>query len=183
MTALELQNLHPELLRHVKICTVQRCLQKELDLPSHKLAKKTADYQENEDKMACICKEIHLTPKQWRKVMFYDESSFQVFKMGSTTVWHPRSSDRFDPLYTISTVKHLQLVMVWGYFLGEKGRGGLYFLPKNKKMNAELYLQVLEEHMLSKEEHKMSKKKTPNFEILQEELKKVWYREMSMEYF
>ena len=39
--------------------------------------------------------------------------------------------------------------MVWGCFSGEKGRGGLYFLPKNKKMNAELYLQVLEEHMLN----------------------------------
>ena len=29
---------------------------------------------------------------------------------------------------------------------------------------------------------KMSKKKTPNLKILQEELKKVWCQEMSMEY-
>ena len=39
--------------------------------------------------------------------------------------------------------------MVWGCFSGEKGRGDQYFLPKNKKMTAELYLQVLEEHMLN----------------------------------
>ena len=39
--------------------------------------------------------------------------------------------------------------MVWGCFSGEKGRGGLYFLPNNKKMNADLYLQVLEDHMLN----------------------------------
>ena len=81
--------------------------------------------------------------------MFSDESNFQVFKMGSTTVRRPRSSDHFDPRYTVPTVKHPQSVMVWGCFSGEKGRGGLHFLPKNKKMNAELYLQVLEEQMLN----------------------------------
>ena len=29
------------------------------------------------------------------------------------------------------------------------GRAGLYFLPKNKKMNADGYLQVLQEQMLN----------------------------------
>jgi len=81
--------------------------------------------------------------------MLSDESNFQVFKMGSTTVRCPRSSDRFGPWYTVPTIKHPQLVMVWGCFSGEKGKGDLYFLPKNKKMNAELYLQVLEDHMLN----------------------------------
>ena len=157
--------------------------------------------------------------------MFSDESNFQVFKMGYTTARRPRSSDRFDPRYTVPTVKHPQSVMIWGRFFGEKGRGGLYFLPKNKKMNVELYLQVLEEHMLNfyhihgsevfmhdsapchkarkitrhfeqkqisflecpgnspdlnpiencwhQMKKKMYKKKTPNLEILQEELEKV----------
>ena len=67
--------------------------------------------------------------------------------MGSTTMRHPRSFDRFDPQYTVPTVKHS--VMVWGCFSKEKGMGGLYFLPNNKKMNANLYLQVLEDHMLN----------------------------------
>ena len=61
----------------------------------------------------------------------------------------PRSSDCFDPRYTVSTVKHPQSVMVWGCFYEEKDRRGLYFFPKNKKMIAELYLQVLEEHMFN----------------------------------
>ena len=39
LTALELQNLHQELLQHVKIHTVQHRLQKDLDLPSRKPAK------------------------------------------------------------------------------------------------------------------------------------------------
>ena len=81
--------------------------------------------------------------------MFSNKSNFQVFKMGSTTVWCPRSSDHFDPTYRVPTVKHSQSVMVWGCFSGEKGRGGLYFLPNNKKMNADLYLQVLDNHMLN----------------------------------
>ena len=69
--------------------------------------------------------------------------------MGSTTVWHSRLSDHFNPQYTVPTVKHSQSVMTWGCFSGEKGRGSLYFLPKNKKMNAELYMQVLEDHMFN----------------------------------
>ena len=40
LTALELQNLHPELLQHVKIRTVQHRLQTDLDLQSHKPTKK-----------------------------------------------------------------------------------------------------------------------------------------------
>ena len=39
LTALELQSVHPELLQHVKIRTVQHCLQKNLDLPNCKPAK------------------------------------------------------------------------------------------------------------------------------------------------
>ena len=41
LTALELHNLHPELLQHVKIHTVQLCLQKNFGLPSRKPAKKS----------------------------------------------------------------------------------------------------------------------------------------------
>ena len=96
--------------------------------------------------LAFAKKYAHWTAEQWRKVMFFDESNFQVFKMGSTTVRHPRSSDHFDPRYTVPV---RVLVIVWECFLGEKGRGGLYFLPNNKIMNADLYLQVLEDHMLN----------------------------------
>ena len=81
--------------------------------------------------------------------MFSDESNFQVFKIGSTTVRGPRSSDHFNSRYTVPTVKHLQSVIVWKCFSGEKGRGSLYFFPNIKKINADLYLQVLKDHMLN----------------------------------
>ena len=85
LTALELQNLHPELLQHVKIRTVQHRLQNDLDLPSRKPAKKNSDYRKNEDKWLAFAKKYsHWTTEQWRKVMFSYESNFQVFKMGCT---------------------------------------------------------------------------------------------------
>ena len=234
MTALKLQNLHPELQQYVKIRTVQHRLQKDLDLQSCKPAKKPLITERMKTKRLAFAKKYsHWTTEQWRKMMLFDERNFQVFKMGSTTMRHPRSSDRFDPRYIVLTVKLPLSVMVWKCFSEKKGRGGLYFLPKNKKMNAEVYLQVLEEHMLNfydihgseviihdsaschkarkitryleqkqlnvlewpgnssdlnpiencwhKMKNKISEKKTPNLEILQEELKKVWCQEMSME--
>ena len=69
--------------------------------------------------------------------------------MGSTTVRRPRSYDRFDPRYTVPTVKYPESVMLWGSFSGDKGREALYFLSKSKKINADFYLKVLEENMLN----------------------------------
>ena len=150
MTALELQNLYPGLLQHVKIRLVQHRLQKDSDLTSRKPAKKPLITERMKTKRLAFAKKYsQWTTEQWRKVIFFDESNFQVFKMGSTALRRPRSSDHFDPRYTVPTVKHQLLVMVWGCFSGEKGRGGLYLIPKNKKINAVLYLQVLEEHMLN----------------------------------
>ena len=81
--------------------------------------------------------------------MSSDESNFPVFRLGSTTVQRPRSSHRFDPWYTVLTVKHTESVTLRESFSGDKRRGGLYSLPKNKKTNADLYVKVLEEHMLN----------------------------------
>ena len=65
--------------------------------------------------------------------MFSYESNFQVFKMGSTTVRRPTSSDRFDPRYTVPTVKHPQSVMVWGCFSGKKAGEACTFSPETKR--------------------------------------------------
>ena len=57
--------------------------------------------------------------------MFSNESNFQVFKMRSTTVWRLRLSDRFDPRYTVLTVKHTGAAR-------NKKRGGLNFFAMVK---------------------------------------------------
>ena len=39
--------------------------------------------------------------------------------------------------------------MVWGAFSGSLGRAGLYILPKNETMRAQIYTKVLEDHLHS----------------------------------
>ena len=150
LTALALQNLYPGLLQPVKIRTVQHCLQKHLDLTSRKPAKKSLITERMKTKRLAFANKYSNGPLNSGGMWYFSMRAIsKSFKMGSITVRRPRSSDHFDPRLTVSTVKHWQLVMVWVCFFGEKGRGGLYLIPKNKKMNAVLYLQVLEEHMLN----------------------------------
>ena len=134
LTALELKNLHPELLENVALRTIQHCLQKGLGLPSRKAAKKPLlTKRMKKQRIAFAKKYIHWTPAQWKRVMFSDEINFQVFRVGSPMVRRPHDSNRFDPRFTVPTIKHPDSIMVWGAFSGEMGRAGLYFLPKNKK--------------------------------------------------
>ena len=73
---------------------------------------------------------------------------FKCIRSASTKVRRPLNSDRYDPRYTVKTVKHPAQVMVWGCFTGANGRGGLYFLPKGEMMNGATYKTVLEDHLL-----------------------------------
>ena len=83
LTALELKNLHPELLENVAVRTIQHRLQKGLGLPSRKAAKKPLLTERmKKQRIAFARKYIHWTPAQWKRVMFSDESNFQVFRVG-----------------------------------------------------------------------------------------------------
>ena len=79
--------------------------------------------------------------------MFCDESTFKLVRGGSKTVRRPSTASRYDTRFTVKTVKHPAIVMVWGAFSGTKGRGCLYFLPKDVTMKASNYVNVLEEHL------------------------------------
>ena len=84
----------------------------------------------------------------WRKVMFCDESSSWLARGGYKLVRMPSRVSRYDSSYNNKTVKHPKSVMVWGTFSGDKGRGGLYFLPNNVTMRGDNYLRALDHHML-----------------------------------
>ena len=49
--------------------------------------------------------------------------------------------------YCQKTVKHPDYVMVWGCF-SMRGRGGMWFLPKNEKMRGPRYTEVIREHLV-----------------------------------
>ena len=83
----------------------------------------------------------------WRKVIFSDESTFRLVQGRYKLVRWPSGVSRYDSRYIIKTVKHHKSIMVWGAFSGDKGRGGLYFLPNNVTMRGDNYLIVLD-HML-----------------------------------
>ena len=80
----------------------------------------------------------------WRKVMFCDESTSRLVLRGYKLVRRPSGVSRYDSRYIIKTVKHPESVMVRVAFSGDKGRGGVYFLPKNVTMRGDSYLSVLD---------------------------------------
>lgn len=149
ITAAELKNNYPELLKNVAIRTIQHRLQKDLKLPCRRAARKPLLTERMKKRRLSFAKKYQdWTPEQWKKVMWSDESTFRLLRIGSKVVRRPSDVSRYDPRYTIKTVKHPDSVMVWGCFSGAKGRGGLYFLPKNVTMKASNYIEVLREHLL-----------------------------------
>ena len=75
----------------------------------------------------------------WRKVIFCYESTSRLVLRGYKLVRRPSGVSRYDSKYIIKTVKHPKSVMVWGVFSGDKGRGGLYFLPQNVHERGQLF--------------------------------------------
>ncbi len=80
--------------------------------------------------------------------MYSDELTFSLVNSRSVTVRRGKQMCRYKHWFVMKTVKHSASVMVWACFSSKKGRGGLYFLPKNCTMNRERYKQVLVDHLL-----------------------------------
>jgi hypothetical protein len=77
--------------------------------------------------------------------LFSDESTFCQFGSFINFVRRPQGQ-RFNPKYTVSTVKHSPKVMVWGSF-SARGRGTLYFVPPVTTVNSAAYLDILEQKL------------------------------------
>lgn len=133
----------------ISVRRIQEVLQKDLNMPARKAAKKPLLTPQMVKKRLAFCRKFSSwTPEQWEKVMFSDESTFRLINPRGVIVRRPTTLCRYKHRYTISTVKHSASVMVWGCFSGTVGRGGLYFLPKNQTMNGPRYKEVLEEHLV-----------------------------------
>ena len=77
---------------------------------------------------------------------------WEQFSSFSDGVYHSATSKVIWPFWPSvygSSYKTSRVSHVVGIFCGDKGSVGFYFLPKNKKMNADLYVKVLKEHMLN----------------------------------
>ena len=90
----------------------------------------------------------HWSPHMWKKVMFSDESWFELWQAGRfARVRRPRGSDRFDPKFTVKTIKFPKKQMVWGCF-SWAGRGKLAFLDTGDTMNQHSYLAILKQKLM-----------------------------------
>ena len=149
VTAKELKNMHADVLGEVSVRTIQHRLQKDLKLPCRRAAQKPLLTDKMRKQRLDFCRRHeHWTSEDWRRVVFSDESAFKTMAKRQKLVRRPSGADRFDSRYTVKTVKFPAGVMVWGCFSGEKGCGHLFFLDKNVNMNAAVYVNVLENHML-----------------------------------
>jgi transposase len=149
LTSTELKKLHPILLQNVSARTVRHKLLHELGIPSRKAAKKPLLTKPMKLKRVKFAKQYKdWTKEMWNSVMFSDESSFKCIRSTSNRVRRPIGANRYDPKYTVKTVKHPDSVMIWGCYSGNRGRGGLFFLPKKVMMNSERYIGVLKDKLL-----------------------------------
>jgi Mn-dependent DtxR family transcriptional regulator len=125
---------------------IRQVLHTTLKLPSRRPAKKPLLTPGQKQKRLEFCRQYeHWTVEEWSKVLWSDESTFEQFGVRKRHVRRPVGK-RFDPRYTIKTMKHPASVMVWGCFAAS-GRGTLFFLPKNQTMNQFTYLSMLQEKL------------------------------------
>ncbi len=133
----------------ISVRRIQEVLQKNVKIPSRTAAKKPLLMPLMTRKRIKFGKKyLNWTPKQWENVMFSDESKFRLVNSRGIKVRRPSRLNSYKQRFTIPTVKHSAIVMVWGCCSSKNGRGGLYFIPKNQTMNGERYKSVLENHPL-----------------------------------
>ena len=124
------------------IRTVRRRLLVDFNLPSRRPAKKSLLSAKNIRDRIQFCK-LHKnwTQEQWKNVLFSDESTFSQY---ASYVRHVRRpvNQRYNMRYVVPTVKQAPTTMIWGSF-GARGRGGIWFLPKNTTINGAVYLDIL----------------------------------------
>lgn len=126
--------------------TIRRRLLLKYGLRSRRPAKKPHLSVKNvRDRLKFCRKYRHWTPEMWSKVLFSDETTIRQFSTAPCLVRRPPGT-RYEKRYCLPTVKHSPSVMIWGS-MSSSGRGNLWFLSPNKTMNAEVYLNVLQERL------------------------------------
>ena len=90
-----------------------------------------------------FCKRhVNWTAADWERVLFSDESTFCQFGVRVHGVRRPVGA-RYEQRYTIPSVKQAPKIIFWGCF-SVKGRGALHFIPQKETVNAERYINILE---------------------------------------
>uniref|UniRef100_A0A674EGJ2 Paired domain-containing protein n=1 Tax=Salmo trutta TaxID=8032 RepID=A0A674EGJ2_SALTR len=86
------------------------------------------------------------TAEDWGKVIFSDESPFQLFGASGKKLVR-RRGEHYHQSFVMPTVKHPETIHVWGCF-SAKGVGSLTILSRNTAMDKEWYQHILREQLL-----------------------------------
>jgi hypothetical protein len=144
ITARKLKKDIPQL-ENVSVHSIQMFYKDQLSCPPARW--QTSPERMKNDRLEFARRYEHWTVEDWKKVMFSDESHFEL-RTGHQG-WRCRrskGSDWFDPKFTRKRVKHPPKIMVWGCFCW-RGRGGLEILKPGEMINGERYRKVLDEKL------------------------------------
>lgn len=125
--------------------TINRCIVESKDIYSGWTQAKPWISKDNRIKRVAWCKE-HLawTKEDWQKVLWSDESPFDLRNGMKKRVWKLRE-EAFHVTHITGTVKHDVKINVWGCFSYD-GVGTLYWVDGN--MDSKQYCKILREAMV-----------------------------------
>lgn len=147
ITAPELKEKNPLLLSHVSVRTVQRRLHDDLKFSRHTARKKPiVTLKQRKNRVAFSKKYLQWDKEKWQGVLWSDEAVFSVTGNRGGKVYRRPGSDPLDTKFIQGTVKYPDKLMVWGAF-GYHGVGKLVILPRNVLMNADRYLELLNDNL------------------------------------
>ena len=147
LTSRVIKNTNPDILGNVTLRTVQRILHHGLGYTKRTARNKPlVTYKQRIKRLEFARKHMHWNLRQWKNIIWSDESMFTVSTNNAKKVYMRPDSDPFDPKYTYKTIKHPDKLMVWGCF-NYRGVGKIVVLPRNQTMNKESYLELISTHL------------------------------------
>ena len=142
-----IQQLAADIGIKVSTRTIRSWLQKEFKLPARRSAKKPMVTEGQRKLRFSFCQRyMNHSSDWWKQVMFTDESTFQQVRNCGSNYVRPPLGQRFNPKFTIKTVKHPPSIMCWGGITA-RGRGPLTMIPKGQTVTAKSYIAILEEKL------------------------------------
>ena len=148
LTPRGIQDKIPEL-KEVSKETIRRCIAKDLGLPSRLAAAKPhLTEAQKERRLDWARKKQRWSQRRWRKVLWSDETHIELWRgfRHGLRVRRSSSISRYDPRFIRRTVKFPPKLMIWAA-IGNGRVGRLHFVPKNQKVNSEMYREILRKHL------------------------------------
>ena len=132
--------------KKVSVTTIRRCLRNSGLFGRVARRKPLLSAHHRRNRLSFAKRHLHWTFHDWEKIIFSDESRFQLFYSNGRTYVRRRKGEEFKEHCIIPTVKHGGgSIMVWGWLsAAEVGR-----LERiSTSMDSELYQITLQHHLL-----------------------------------